>query len=255
MQVSILVVEDEPAIQELIAINLTLSGYQVLRANDAEAAAALLRDNLPDMMLVDWMLPGQSGVNLIRALRAQTRTRELPIIMLTARGEQQDKILGLESGADDYMTKPFSPREMIARIQALLRRRAPQASVEVIEIGGMRLDQSTQRVAVGTRQLSLGPTEFRLLQHFMSFPERVHSRSTLLDQVWGNSVFIEERTVDTHVGRLRSALEATGHHIMIETVRGSGYRLVQPHQKLLPPAQPGNETALGLNMKEAGGAY
>ncbi|AZP13372.1 phosphate regulon transcriptional regulator PhoB [Undibacterium parvum] len=233
MQVSILVVEDEPAIQELIAVNLSLSGYQVMRADDAEIAVSLLRDHLPDMLLVDWMLPGQSGINLIRSLRAQARTRDLPIIMLTARGEQQDKILGLESGADDYMTKPFSPREMIARIQALLRRRAPHASSEIIEIAGMRLDPVTQRVIVGARQLPLGPTEFRLLQYLMNFPERVHSRSNLLDQVWGNSVFVEERTVDTHVGRLRSILEATGHHLMIETVRGSGYRLVQPQLKQL----------------------
>ncbi len=228
MRASILVVEDEPAIQELIAVNLSLSGHDVMRANDAESAMSLVSTSLPDLMLVDWMLPGQSGVNLVRGLRANSRTRDLPIIMLTARGEQQDKILGLESGADDYMTKPFSPRELLARIQALLRRRAPHATSDVVEMGGLRLDPSTQRVAVGARQLVLGPTEFRLLQYLMNHPERVHSRSKLLDQVWGNNVYVEERTVDTHVGRLRTALEATGHHNMIETVRGSGYRLVRP---------------------------
>lgn len=227
MRASILVVEDEPAIQELIAVNLSLSGHDVMRASDAEAAMSMLANVLPDMMLVDWMLPGQSGVNLVRGLRAQARTRDLPIIMLTARGEQQDKILGLESGADDYMTKPFSPRELLARIQALLRRRAPHATSDVIEMSGLRLDPTTLRVVVGVRQLVLGPTEFKLLQYLMNHPERVHSRSKLLDNVWGRDVFVEERTVDTHVGRLRCALEATGHHIMIETVRGSGYRLVQ----------------------------
>lgn len=237
MRVSILVVEDEPAIQELIAVNLSMSGHKVMRANDAEAAVCLMNEILPDLILVDWTLPGQSGVNLVRGLRTQSRTRDLPIIMLTARGEQQDKILGLESGADDYMTKPFSPRELMARIQALLRRRAPHSTADVVEMAGLRLDPATQRVAVGARQLALGPTEFRLLQYLMNHPERVHSRSQLLDQVWGSSVFVEERTVDTHVGRLRCALEATGHHSMIETVRGSGYRLVDPIVNL-PPAVP-----------------
>jgi len=234
MRASILVIEDEPAIQELIAFNLSLSGHHVLRAYDAETAIAIVRETLPDLMLVDWMLPGQSGVNLVRGMRAQARTRDLPIIMLTARGEQQDKILGLESGADDYMTKPFSPRELLARIQALLRRRAPHATSDAVEMGGLRLDPATLRVAVGGRQLSLGPTEFRLLQYLMNYPERVHSRASLLDQVWGRDVFVEERTVDTHVGRLRCALEATGHHVMIETVRGSGYRLVQPNIDITP---------------------
>lgn len=235
MRARILVVEDEPAIQELIAVNLSLSGHEVMRANDAEAAMCLVREEtLPDMILVDWMLPGQSGINFVRGLRAHTRTRDLPVIMLTARGEQQDKILGLESGADDYMTKPFSPRELLARIQALLRRRAPHFISDVVEMGGLRLDPATQRVAVGTRQLVMGPTEFRLLQYLMNNPERVHSRSKLLDHVWGNNAFVEERTVDTHVGRLRCALEVTGHHTMIETVRGSGYRLAQPNVNQAP---------------------
>ncbi|MEC5217722.1 two-component system phosphate regulon response regulator PhoB [Actimicrobium sp. GrIS 1.19] len=237
MRARILVVEDERAIQELIAFNLNLSGHEVVLANDAEAAMVLVREALPDMMLVDWMLPGQSGVNLIRALRSQAHTRSIPIIMLSARGEQQDKILGLESGADDYMTKPFSPRELLARIQALLRRRAPHFAADIVEIGGLRLDPATQRAAVGGHQLSLGPTEFRLLQYLMSHPERVHSRSTLLDQVWGSNAFVEERTVDTHVGRLRAALETTAHRILIETVRGSGYRLVLANVAPPPPVQ------------------
>lgn len=228
MQARILVIEDEPAIQELIAVNLGLSGYAVSRANDAESALAMLNESLPDMILVDWMLPGQSGVNMIRGLRSHARTADLPIIMLTARDEHQDKILGLESGADDYMTKPFSPRELLARIQALMRRRAPHATSTAIEIGGLRLDPATRRVTSGVHQLVLGPTEFKLLQFLMNHPERIHSRSSLLNQVWGNGVFVEERTVDTHVGRLRCALEASGHHVMIETVRGSGYRLARP---------------------------
>lgn len=224
MQASILVVEDEPAIQELISVNLKLSGHDVMRANDAEAALDLLRDKVPDLLLVDWMLPGQSGINLIRSLRAQPRTRHLPIIMLTARGEQHDKILGLESGADDYMTKPFSPRELLARIQALLRRSAPHNTLDVVEKNGVRLDPASQRVTVGAKQIALGPTEFRLLMFLMNHPDRIHSRTTLLDKVWGHGSFVEERTVDTHVGRLRSALENTGHAVMIETIRGSGYR-------------------------------
>jgi len=234
MQASILVIEDEPAIQELIAVNLGLSGYDVSRANDAEAALTMLNGTLPDLVLVDWMLPGQSGVNLIRGLRSHARTADLPIIMLTARGEHQDKILGLESGADDYMTKPFSPRELLARIQALMRRRAPHATSNAIEVGGLRLDPSTRRVDAGGQQLALGPTEFKLLQFLMNNPERIHSRASLLDQVWGSGAFVEERTVDTHVGRLRCALEASGHHVMIETVRGSGYRLARPSVKKMP---------------------
>jgi len=238
MQASILVVEDEPSIQELISVNLKLSGHDVLRANDAEAAQVILREILPDLILVDWMLPGQSGINLIRNLRAQQRTRDLPIIMLTARGEQHDKILGLESGADDYMTKPFSPRELLARIQALLRRAAPHSTQDVITKNGVRLDPAAQRVTVGTKQISLGPTEFKLLQFLMNHPDRIHSRSTLLDKVWGHGSFVEERTVDTHVGRLRSALERTGHDVMIETIRGSGYRFSEREQLIRPPVSP-----------------
>ena len=224
MQASILVVEDEPSIQELISVNLKLSGHDVIRCNDAESALLKLGDTLPDLVLVDWMLPGQSGINLVRSLRAQARTRDLPIIMLTARSEQHDKIMGLESGADDYMTKPFSPRELLARIQALLRRRAPHSTQDVVEKSGVRLDPAAHRVTIGSRNINLGPTEFKLLMFLMKHPDRIHSRTTLLDKVWGHGTFVEERTVDTHVGRLRSALEVTGHDVMIETVRGSGYR-------------------------------
>lgn len=236
MQASILVVEDEPSIQELISANLKLSGHHVVQAFDAESALQILHDVLPDLILVDWMLPGQTGINLIRYLRAQRRTRDLPIIMLTARGEDQDKIMGLECGADDYMTKPFSPRELLARIQALLRRSAPHSTQDVIEKCGVRLDPSSQRVTVGARHITLGPTEFKLLMFLMNHPDRIHSRNTLLDKVWGNGSFVEERTVDTHVGRLRSALDVAGHNLMIETIRGSGYRFSEQVATIRVPA-------------------
>ena len=225
MPANILVVEDEPAIQELLAMNLEHAGHHVLRARDAEEAARLVRHALPDLILLDWMLPGQSGIALARQLRQDDRTKLVPIIMLTARGQEQDKVAGLESGADDYVTKPFSPRELLARVKAVLRRRAPQLTDEPIEIAGLRLDPATHRVHAGAQHLELGPTEFRLLHFFMAHPERVHSRSQVLDQVWGDHVFVEERTVDVHIRRLRKALEPTGHDRLIETVRGSGYRL------------------------------
>ncbi len=224
MPANILVVEDEPAIQELIAANLLHAGHHVLRANDAEEAALLVRDTLPDVVLLDWMLPGMPGLQFARRLRADERTRDLPIIMLTARSEEHDKIAGLEAGADDYLTKPFSPRELLARIKAVLRRRAPQMTEDAVEIEGLRLDPATHRVSGGGKAIDLGPTEFRLLHFFMTHAERVHSRTQLLDQVWGDHVFVEERTVDVHIRRLRSALEATGHDRLIQTVRGSGYR-------------------------------
>jgi two-component system phosphate regulon response regulator PhoB len=217
--------EDEPAIQELIALNLEHAGHRVLAARDAEQAAQSVRDTLPDLILLDWMLPGQSGIDFARALRQDERTKRVPIIMLTARGQEQDKIAGLESGADDYITKPFSPRELSARITAVLRRRAPQLTDEPIEIDGLRLDPSTHRVTAGGTPLDLGPTEFRLLHFLMAHPERVHSRTQLLDRVWGDHVFVEERTVDVHIRRLRKALEPTMHDRLIDTVRGSGYRL------------------------------
>jgi two-component system phosphate regulon response regulator PhoB len=225
MPANILVVEDEPAIQELLALNLEHAGHHVLRAKDAEQAGELVRHALPDLILLDWMLPGQSGASFARALRQDERTKQVPIIMLTARGQEQDKVAGLDAGADDYVTKPFSPRELLARIKAVLRRRAPELTDEPIEISGLRLDPATHRVSAGGTQLDLGPTEFRLLHFLMAHPERVHSRTHLLDQVWGDHVFVEERTVDVHIRRLRKALEPTGHDRLIETVRGSGYRL------------------------------
>jgi two-component system, OmpR family, phosphate regulon response regulator PhoB len=224
MPANILLVEDEPAIQELIAANLTRAGHTVMRAADAEIALRIVRDALPDLVLLDWMLPGISGIELARRLRAEERTRTIPIIMLTARSDEQDKVSGLEIGADDYITKPFSPRELVARIKAVLRRRAPQTTEDAVTLGGLRLDPATHRVSAGDTGINLGPTEFRLLHFLMTHAERVHSRAQLLDQVWGDHVFVEERTVDVHIRRLRSALEASGHDRLVQTVRGSGYR-------------------------------
>ena len=224
MPANILLVEDEPAIQELIAFNLVQAGHHVLRASTAEVALTLVKNALPDLVLLDWMLPGASGVELARKLRADERTRQIPIIMLTARSDEQDKVQGLEAGADDYITKPFSPRELLARIKAVLRRRAPQMTDDAVEVKGLRLDPVTHRVQGNGDTIDLGPTEFRLLHFFMTHAERVHSRTQLLDQVWGDHVFVEERTVDVHIRRLRSALEPTGHDSLIQTVRGTGYR-------------------------------
>ncbi len=222
---NILVVEDEPAIQEMIAANLQHAGHHVIRAADAERALGIVRHALPDLLLIDWMLPGMSGVSLARQLRQEERTRGIPIILLTARGEEADKIAGLEAGADDYVTKPFSPRELLARIKAVLRRRAPQMTDDPVEIAGLRLEPETRRVFGNGLALALGPTEFRLLHFLMTHAERVHSRAQLLDQVWGDHVFVEERTVDVHIRRLRKALEPSGHDRLDETLRGSGYRL------------------------------
>ena len=224
MPANILLVEDEPAIQELIAFNLTQAGHYVLRAASAENAMTLVKNALPDLILLDWMLPGASGVEFAKKLRADERTRGVPIIMLTARSDEQDKITGLETGADDYITKPFSPRELQARIKAVLRRRAPQMTDDAVDINGLRLDPVTHRVHGHGQPIDLGPTEFRLLHFFMTHPERVHSRAQLLDQVWGDHVFVEERTVDVHIRRLRSALEPSQHDSLIQTVRGTGYR-------------------------------
>ena len=224
MPANILLVEDEPAIQELIAFNLTQAGHHVLRAASAENAMTLVKNALPDLILLDWMLPGASGVEFAKKLRADERTRGVPIIMLTARSDEQDKITGLETGADDYITKPFSPRELQARIKAVLRRRAPQMTDDAVDINGLRLDPVTHRVHGHGQPIDLGPTEFRLLHFFMTHPERVHSRAQLLDQVWSDHVFVEERTVDVHIRRLRSALEPSQHDSLIQTVRGTGYR-------------------------------
>jgi two-component system phosphate regulon response regulator PhoB len=226
MSAHILVVEAEPAMRQLIGVNLGRAGHRVTCVPDAEGALALIERELPEMVLLEWDLPGQHGIALIRRLRAQAAARDVPIIMVSARAAEQDKILALESGADDYITKPFGPREMIARVNALLRRRAPHAAADTVQMAGLRLDPSTHRVTAGSRQLALGPVEFRLLNFLMHHPERVHSRSQLLDKVWGSHVYLDERTVDAHVGRLRSALQPSGHQEHIETVRGSGYRFV-----------------------------
>ncbi|MBP0132894.1 MAG: phosphate regulon transcriptional regulator PhoB [Nitrosospira sp.] len=225
MAATILVVEDEPAIQELISYSLRQAGYVVFCAEDAEQAMSVVNDALPDLVLLDWMLPGMSGVELARVLRHAARTKTIPIIMLTARADESDKIAGLEIGADDYITKPFSPRELIARIKAVLRRRSPEISDDMIEIGGLKLDPATHRITVNDQEVALGPTEFRLLHFLMSHSERVHTRSQLLDGVWGDHVFVEDRTVDVHIRRLRKALEIVAKDDLIQTVRGSGYRL------------------------------
>ncbi|MBQ0961393.1 phosphate regulon transcriptional regulator PhoB [Ideonella sp. 4Y11] len=224
---TILVVEDEIAIAELIALNLRHAGFEVTLAETAEQAQAAVDAVLPDLVLLDWMLPGQSGVALARRWRADERTRGLPIIMLTARAEETDKVAGLDAGADDYLTKPFSTQELLARIRALLRRRLPEALDTAVELGGLTLDPATHRVSRAGVELKLGPTEFRLLHFFMTHPERVHSRAQLLDRVWGDHVFIEERTVDVHVKRLREALQPAQCAQMIETVRGAGYRMTR----------------------------
>lgn len=221
----ILVVEDEAAIQDLIALNLNQAGHDPHLASDAQSALEHVRDSLPDLVLVDWMLPGMSGIDLVRRLRAQERTRQIPIIMLTARVEEGDKLLGLESGADDYITKPFSIRELNARIKAVLRRRAPQMTEDQVRFKELTLDPSTHRINVNDTEISLGPTEFKLLHFFMTHPERVYSRTQILDHVWGDHIFIEERTVDVHIRRLRAALEPSGADRLLQTVRGAGYRL------------------------------
>ena len=228
----VLVVEDESAIAELISINLRHAGYEVTIAADADQAQVAVDGVLPDLVVLDWMLPGQSGLMLAKRWRAQARTRELPIIMLTARAEEGDMMSGLDAGADDYLTKPFSTNELLARIRAVLRRKAPEALDTMVDVAGLRLDPSTRRVNRDDRDVRIGPTEFRLLHFFMTHPERVHSRAQLLDRVWGDHVFIEERTVDVHVKRLREALDPVGCARMIETVRGAGYRFTQQVQAL-----------------------
>lgn len=225
----ILVVEDESAIAELIAINLRHAGHQVTLAADASQAQAEIDAVLPDLVVLDWMLPGQSGLALARQWRSAARTRSMPFIMLTARADEADKVVGLDAGADDYLAKPFSTNELLARIRAVLRRKAPESLDAAVEIAGLRLDPATRRVTRGVdggaREVRIGPTEFRLLHFLMTHPERVHSRTQLLDRVWGDHVFIEERTVDVHVKRLRDALSPVQCAHLIETVRGAGYRM------------------------------
>jgi two-component system, OmpR family, phosphate regulon response regulator PhoB len=223
----VLIVEDEPAIAELIAVNLRHNGFAPLIAPDGEQAILEVDAVLPDAVLLDWMLPGHSGVVLAKRWRANARTKDLPILMLTARSEEQDKVMALDAGADDYIVKPFSTQELLARLRAVLRRRAPSVSASVLTLGGLKLDPGTHRVShiegQTERELRLGPTEFKLLAYLLAQPERVHARATLLDKVWGDHVFIEERTVDVHIKRLREALGSASN--MIETVRGAGYRI------------------------------
>jgi two-component system phosphate regulon response regulator PhoB len=228
-QPRILIVEDEPAIAELIAVNLRHNGLSPVWAEDGESAQREIDAVLPDAILLDWMLPGASGVQLARRWRGEARTRAIPILMLTARSDEPDKVAGLDAGADDYITKPFSTQELLARIRAVLRRRAPEKTEEAVTVNALTLDAAAHRVSWQGQPLKLGPTEFKLLHFLMKHPERVHSRQQLLDRVWGDHVFIEERTVDVHVKRLREALGPAGS--LVETVRGAGYRIT---------AQPGS---------------
>ena len=219
-----LVVEDETAIRDMIAFALKRAGIAPMLAEDARAAQMALADRLPDLILLDWMLPGSSGLELARRLRREDLTREIPIIMLTARGEEDDRVLGLDAGVDDYIVKPFSTRELIARIRAVLRRTQPHGEGQTISLGGLTLDTLSHRVFAQDKPVQLGPTEYRLLAFFMSHPERVYTRSQLLDNVWGSGVYVEERTVDVHIRRLRKCLEPCGLEEYIQTVRGAGYR-------------------------------
>jgi two-component system phosphate regulon response regulator PhoB len=220
----VLIVEDERPIREMIAFGLKRAGFDVREAEDCRSARAALADRRPDLLLVDWMLPDMSGLELTRAIKRDRETRELPIILLTARSEEGDKVAGLEGGADDYVTKPFSPRELLARINAVLRRSTVNASEERIQVEGLALDQASHRVLIGEKTIGLGPTEYRMLEFFMTHPERVYSRDQLLDRIWGGNVYVEERTIDVHIRRLRKALEEFGYDRFIQTVRGSGYR-------------------------------
>lgn len=224
MAVTVLVVDDESAIREMLGFILMREGYNYQTATNAEQAWRRVKESLPDIILLDWMLPGMSGVELARRLKRGPDTRHLPLIMLTARDDEEDKIRGLDVGADDYITKPFSPAELTARIKAVLRRSAPLVSKEVVEVEGLRLDPGSYRLSAGDKSLEMGPTEFRLLHFFVTHPERVYSRGQLIDYVWGENVYVEERTVDVHIRRLRKSLEASGHDRLVQTVRGVGYR-------------------------------
>lgn len=224
MPKQILVVEDERPIREMIVFGLKRAGFEVREAEDSRSARIALADRYPDLVLIDWMLPDTSGLELTRAIKRDRDSRELPVILLTARAEEADKVAGLEGGADDYVTKPFSLRELVARINAVLRRLAPVAEGECVTVEGLSLDQASHRVIIGGRTVPLGPTEYRMLQFFMTHPERVYSRDQLLDRVWGGDVYVAERTIDVHIRRLRKALEDFGYDRFIQTVRGSGYR-------------------------------
>lgn len=223
MQKRILIVDDEPAIREMVAFALRKGDYEPVHAGDARQAQSAIADKVPDLILLDWMLPGTSGIELARRLKKEETTADTPIIMLTAKVEEDNKIRGLEVGADDYITKPFSPRELVARLKAVLRRATPPGIDSPIEVDGLMLDPSSHRVTANDSSLNIGPTEYRLLQFFMTHQERVYTRSQLLDQVWGGNVYVEERTVDVHIRRLRKAL-GDQHDYLIQTVRGAGYR-------------------------------
>ncbi len=220
----ILIVEDERPIREMVSFGLRRAGFEVVEAENCQSAREMIVNRRPDLALIDWMLPDMSGLELTRALKRDRETRDLPIIMLTARAEEGDKVAGLEGGADDYVTKPFSPRELLARINAVLRRAAPNGHGERIELGGLSLDPSSHRVLAGKHTVPLGPTEYRMLEFFMTHPERVYTRDQLLDRIWGGNVYVEERTIDVHIRRLRKALEEFGYDRLIQTVRGTGYR-------------------------------
>ncbi len=221
---TILTVDDEPPVRELLRFVLESAGFRVIEAGNARETFVAVAEHDPDLILLDWMLPEVSGVDIARRLRREPESRDIPIIMLTARGEEDARVRGLEVGADDFVVKPFSTRELLARVNAVLRRAGPAAHDGQLEIGGVRLDQAAHRVFVGAEELSLGPTEFRLLRFFLSHPERVFSRAQLLDRVWGRGVYVEERTVDVHIRRLRKALGPQGKDALIQTVRGAGYR-------------------------------
>lgn len=220
----ILLVEDEPAIREMVGFALGRAGLEVREAADVSEAQSLLAERLPDLVLLDWMLPGVSGIDYARRLKREEYTRDLPIIMLTARGDENDKVGGLDAGVDDYVTKPFSPRELVARIKAVLRRTKPEPTEQPLSVAGLVLNSSSHRVTADGTELEMGPTEFRLLQFFMGHPERVYSREQLLDRVWGRNAYVEERTVDVHILRLRKALNPYGYDRLVQTVRGAGYR-------------------------------
>ncbi|MBY5983470.1 phosphate regulon transcriptional regulator PhoB [Halomonas sp. DP5Y7-2] len=220
---TVLIVDDEAPIREMIAVALEMADYRVLEADNAQAAHAIIVDDQPDLLLLDWMMPGTSGIELARRLKREETTAELPIILLTAKGEEDNKIQGLEAGADDYITKPFSPRELVARLKAVLRRATPRGVEDPVEVDGLKLDPVSHRVSVDGKSLEMGPTEYRLLQFFMTHQERAYTRGQLLDQVWGGNVYVEERTVDVHIRRLRKAL-GEPHQQLIQTVRGTGYR-------------------------------
>ncbi|OHV08863.1 phosphate regulon transcriptional regulator PhoB [Kushneria phosphatilytica] len=223
MSRTVLIVDDEASIREMIAVALEMADFRIIEAENAQQAHARVVDEHPDLILLDWMLPGTSGIELARRLKRDETTREVPIILLTARSEEDNKIQGLESGADDYITKPFSPRELVARLKAVLRRTTPRGVEETVEINGLALDPASHRVSINGQSLEIGPTEYRLLQFFMTHQERAYTRAQLLDQVWGGNVYVEERTVDVHIRRLRKAL-GDDHQQLVQTVRGTGYR-------------------------------